>query len=191
MNNWHESFNIKFDQYIPSELIYKVNGSLQYGRVNVRSPNQINGRVSGFGFANNAEVISQKFSSYTNQDGLFLGYVLNTVEYPVIDDTITAYVSNDSLINRNVNFDLKTLRGSLILNTFTTLCEKIQSEFNLKDYHELQDLVKKYFGLSNNCDLLNDDLLEQYIIGKNSDPKDWMRLVIFSFIVDYTTQNLE
>ena len=86
----------------------------------MRNPNQINGRVSSYGFASVSTVKNSDFQEGTQTNGVFVGFVLNSKLYAVVDSPINASVKEDSMFSDKVNFEFKTPLGSLMLNSFTT-----------------------------------------------------------------------
>ena len=189
--NWSSQFKVVFGINSPSEMVYKLKNSDIHGRVHLRNPNQINGRVTLYKFTNNSDVFCGEnqniiFQTKSNQTGVYLGSLLSDQQHSFLNSPITANVYED--LNENILCKLKAPIGCLVLNTFTTLCEVVQSKMDLIDHKKSGNLVKKFFGLSEKYNLLTDDPLEFYIHGK-MECDVYIRMILFSLLYEYVSKN--
>jgi hypothetical protein len=205
--NTSEPFIIKLGNNFPNKIFYRLKNikSSDYGIITLRDLDQIYGKVISYNYSKSTRVTDNKFYDIqTDDNGTFSLYYTNSEKYfYTMDFDIFASGGFDSLVTDVFNvptysstslLNLKTVKGSLILNTFTTLYWFLSKRFTHINYSDLNKKICNYFGLSNEYDILTDDIIAEYM--QNKLPiGDYVKLLIFTSIVEFISnqpnQNLD
>ena len=99
--NYTNQFRVKFDFTIPNEITYRLRNGKLHGAVHLRNNNQINGRVSLYGFTQNSIVYcvneygEEIFQSRTDKNGIYVGSLIQNQNYDKLEFPIIAHVYED------------------------------------------------------------------------------------------------
>lgn len=173
----------------PDELKYVMlkGDESSHGFIHVRDANKIMGRILGYGYLSHATIrLNETTDVESHENGIFTQYILQDGT-PVVDSTIKSFDGVDSSVNDDCSFMHETPIGSLVLNCFTTVFSKVLEKMDNANVHLANNLIVRYFGLSESYNILNDDPLGKYI-WSGGDYGDYARLVSFSLLVEYFTR---
>lgn len=181
----------------PNKIFYRLKSDEDstHGVILLRDLDKITGKVMTYGYAKGASVTDNKhYDLQTDDNGNFSLYFTNSGKYfYTLDLDLYASGGFDSLATDVFDvqtyssmslFNLKTIKGSLILNTFTTLYYFLSKRFLRVDYKHLNKKICEYFKLSPNYDILTDDPIVEFM-QNNLKISDYAQLIIFTSVVEF------
>ena len=185
---------ITFTNSFPEKVKYKISSETdpdKYGIFLIRQQNKISGKVISYGYTQSANIKNElndsvvsdeagKFTFIYNESFLDANYILTSSE---------GY--DASLVNKNRNklkLKFSTPRGSLILNSFTTLFELILQKFVKPNLNDINKKICTFFNITEDYRILTDDPISMYIDDKLS-LLPYQNLIVFTMLLEFVSEH--
>jgi hypothetical protein len=190
------STNLHFtpNENTPNELLYKVridassirdsrvSGSI-LGKIHIRSNHQY-GKLISYGYVENANIAykinDQNFNVMSEGDsGVYrIGITPNN-----IIRNMSFSSGTDILSNTSVRIEYMTIDGAMQINAITTLLA-MQGR-DKRSIHVRQKSLKYALGINFECDLLNDDPIEQILQGNSQYMVMFKKMIIINALMSF------
>ena len=185
---YKENFRLEPSSVFPRELKYEIKTTDQkifFGNIHIRTPNKINGIVSGYGLLNRSEIHGNGFFAKTNELGAFLGHFPNLEN--IFYENLVSNSGCDYVTGEETNFRLKTPPGCLQINSLTTLAEFYLNKNNyLFGYNDVRIEILRYFGLPTDFDFFTKSVVKSYFTGI-IDERTISKYFILTFLIEKFT----
>jgi hypothetical protein len=177
----------------PNELSYKlrvdsssirdsrIQGSV-LGKIHIRTGHQY-GRLISYGYVKDANVSykinEQEFTTSSTDTGVFrIGLAPTDV---IRSMSLTS--GHDALSNVPIRVNYETVDGATQLNALTTLLNRYGR--NTQSVHVKQQSLKYNLGINFECDLLNDDPIDQILQGNLQYIVMYKKLIIVNALMSF------
>lgn len=190
----------RFGKNYPSEIYYRTKNSIhknEYGKILIRDFNRIYGKVISYGYSKNSKFgyDLNNLNNVTNSDGIFELNLNELVQsendtYHVVFDLFSQGGFDTAVLNVNsetysdeLPFSFKANTGCLHLSALSSVFYYIRKQFVKSNYREIESLIQKYFGFSQDFDPITDDPIYSYITNRIN-LSDFTNFILFTTIVE-------